>query len=55
MCDKVRASLRRVRGVRNVEIKGAQAARVTFDPRKAKTEDLTQALRRAGIQAQLQG
>ena len=54
-CDKVRASLRRVRGVRNVEIRGTQGAQVTFDPRRAKTEDLTRALRQAGIQAQLQG
>jgi len=54
-CNKVRASLRRVRGVRNVEIHGTTGARVTYDPRKVKPRDLTKALRRAGLHSQIQG
>ena len=53
--DKVRASLRRVQGVRSVEIQGTHGARVTYDPRKVKPADLTRALRRAGLQSQVQG
>lgn len=53
--NKARASLLRVRGVRNVEIQGTYGARVTYDPRKVKPKDLTRALRRAGLQSQIQG
>ena len=53
-CDKMRASLRGVQGVRSVEIQGTSGARVTFDPRKVKPKDLTKALRRAGLQSQIQ-
>ena len=53
-CDRVRASLRGVEGVRDVEIQGTQAARVTYDPRKVKPADLTRALRKAGLQSKVQ-
>ena len=54
-CDKVRATLRRVRGVRNVEIQGRYGALVTYDPNKVKPGSLTRALRKAGLQSQVQG
>lgn len=53
-CDKVRATLRRVRGVRNVEIQGRHGARVIYDPNKVKPRSLTQALRKAGLPSQVQ-
>lgn len=53
--DRVRASLRGVQGVRSVEMQGTSGARVTYDPRKVKPTDLTRALRKAGLQSQVQG
>jgi copper chaperone CopZ len=50
---RVQTVLRRVRGVRKVEINGSSHATVTCDERRLAPADLVVAVRRAGFQAEV--
>ncbi|MHC5011575.1 MAG: heavy-metal-associated domain-containing protein [Planctomycetota bacterium] len=51
--QRVQTALRRVRGVRKVEINGSLHATVTCDERRLEPADLVVAVRRAGFQAEV--
>jgi copper chaperone CopZ len=50
-CRRVRQALRRVRGVRAVEVDGTRRAHVTFDRRQVNRRELVRAAREAGFEA----
>jgi copper chaperone CopZ len=54
-CERVRASLRRVAGIRRVSVTLTGRARVTYDSRHVEPADLVVAVRRAGFEAAVEG
>ena len=54
-CERVRASLRRVSGIRRVRVTLTGRAAVTYDSRQTAPADLVVAVRRAGFEAAVDG
>ena len=50
-CDRVKAALRSVPGVRDVTVSGTSVAKVSYDKRRTNQSGLIQACRRAGFPA----